>query len=660
MKKIDNLVIHFTKKPIRKDKKANKKTTKKSSVSFKKIAIALCFFGFLWFLESPFPDNLNHFWKASLVGYEPIEFTGTVSPVEKVPNWTALSDHERTLSYDQLSPSKLIPLPPYDINAMQKGLNYNGGIDDQRNIFVTYSVPYLGNYMLDGTENSGSHPGVDIKLPMNTPIRAIANGIVHKAEHSDFGNGNFVSIVHSGIPDPQNPSHKTTLLSTYAHLSTYTVKAGQKVKKGQIIGKSGKSGMTTAPHLHFQIDREGAPFFPYWPFSWNDVHNAGLNSYFDAVVRGIGKRNAQTYTIHPMNLISKFESYIPENLVVSSDPVSPQPDTTPDPDPQPQPEPTPVIPDPVPEVDSDPIEPETEAVTPIQPNTPIINQPTPERDRPVLVRIDDGDIVFEDIKTYVPNKRQNIRLLINENNLLASSGEIEISTTLRGLTDVEPPVLTQDDFKNGIAEIKFQSYSESAFKFVASGDFGEIKSKSLRAQIFSDISPTHQYADAIKDLKSRNIINGYGDGTFRPEGNINRAEAVKILLNGNNIKTDSSAPNVFPDVPSNTWFTDFVNTAAVRKIIKGYADGTFQPAHNISRAEFLKVALLTGGFEIPSNLRSDPYKDIPKEEWFAPYFEFSKTYNLLQSHNGYMDPARPITRGEAANIIYELSKLITL
>jgi murein DD-endopeptidase MepM/ murein hydrolase activator NlpD len=85
------------------------------------------------------------------------------------------------------------------------------------------------------------HNGTDFGAPTGTPIRSVAAGTVVFASRNG-GHGNFVKIVH------QSP-YKTS----YSHLSKISVKKGQKVKQGQIIGKVGSTGASTGPHLHYQV-----------------------------------------------------------------------------------------------------------------------------------------------------------------------------------------------------------------------------------------------------------------------------------------------------------------------------------------------------------------------------------------------------------------------
>lgn len=112
-------------------------------------------------------------------------------------------------------------------------------------------------YVTRGQASSGSgdntpeaHPGVDIAVPIGSPVRASGGGSVLQAgEDPEYGL--FVLLEH---PD--------SLQSKYGHLSRLTVTTGQLVQAGQVIGLSGNTGRSSAPHLHFEIRREGTPIDP--------------------------------------------------------------------------------------------------------------------------------------------------------------------------------------------------------------------------------------------------------------------------------------------------------------------------------------------------------------------------------------------------------------
>jgi murein DD-endopeptidase MepM/ murein hydrolase activator NlpD len=96
----------------------------------------------------------------------------------------------------------------------------------------------------------GSHPGVDIAVPLNTPVVATAGGTV-KQTGRDAVYGHFIVVVHAdGIE------------TMYAHNGHLLVERGARVSRGEIIAYSGNSGRSSAPHLHYEVRREGLPVDP--------------------------------------------------------------------------------------------------------------------------------------------------------------------------------------------------------------------------------------------------------------------------------------------------------------------------------------------------------------------------------------------------------------
>lgn len=102
--------------------------------------------------------------------------------------------------------------------------------------------PVLGRYAL--------HEGVDIACPEGTPVYAALGGRVSYVGW-DGGFGLYVVIDHPG-----------SVRTMYAHLSSASVQPGQEVGMGQEIGRSGNTGMSTGPHLHFQVEVNGAACDP--------------------------------------------------------------------------------------------------------------------------------------------------------------------------------------------------------------------------------------------------------------------------------------------------------------------------------------------------------------------------------------------------------------
>lgn len=103
------------------------------------------------------------------------------------------------------------------------------------------------------------HYGIDFTAPTGSDIYVTGDGIVEKIESSQRGYGNSITIDHGfGIK------------TLYGHLNAFKVKQGQKVKRGDVIGFVGNTGLSTAPHLHYEVVRSGEKVNPINYF-FNDL-----------------------------------------------------------------------------------------------------------------------------------------------------------------------------------------------------------------------------------------------------------------------------------------------------------------------------------------------------------------------------------------------------
>jgi hypothetical protein len=148
---------------------------------------------------------------------------------------------------------------------------------------------------------------------------------------------------------------------------------------------------------------------------------------------------------------------------------------------------------------------------------------------------------------------------------------------------------------------------------------------------------------------------GYGDGTVKPDGKITREEsaAVYYRLLRNEIRTAYKKTTTdFSDVENSRWSTESIGTLANAKYILGYADGTFQPANAITRAEFVTLAVRFGGNANGSTVRS--FNDV-SGHWAADSIAIAASKGWI---NGYEDgsfaPDNNVTRAEAVTIINRL------
>ncbi len=156
--------------------------------------------------------------------------------------------------------------------------------------------------------------------------------------------------------------------------------------------------------------------------------------------------------------------------------------------------------------------------------------------------------------------------------------------------------------------------------------------------------------------KHKAYIMGYPDGSFRPDGDMSRAEAAAIFARLIADKKNESVKGTpsFKDTPNNKWYSAFVGYLEKYNIISGYEDGTFRPNESITRAEFVTIAVRYYSLfnEVKSVSNTTKYNDLSNNYWAVKNISYATSEKWL---NGYSDGSfRPdivVTRAEVVTII---------
>lgn len=164
----------------------------------------------------------------------------------------------------------------------------------------------------------------------------------------------------------------------------------------------------------------------------------------------------------------------------------------------------------------------------------------------------------------------------------------------------------------------------------------------------------HQNETAIQYLYDNDVVQGYPDGTFKPDNELNRAELMKILVLGAGY--DPSAEeykNCFPDV-TDEWFAPYICFAKEKGWVQGYPDGNFAPGVNINKVEAIKMLLETFKVEILSD-SNNYYNDTEQGTWYFDYVTTAYDLGLLEEEAGTdYYPDMDIKRGQISENIYRL------
>jgi len=110
---------------------------------------------------------------------------------------------------------------------------------------------------------------------------------------------------------------------------------------------------------------------------------------------------------------------------------------------------------------------------------------------------------------------------------------------------------------------------------------------------FTDVAPGSDFYEYVETAHLRGIINGYPNGTFRPNNPVTRAQAAKMLALAEGWQIVNPPNPTFPDVTPDNWAYGYVETAVSHGIVGGYGDGTFSPNAIVTRAQLSKMLALT-------------------------------------------------------------------
>jgi hypothetical protein len=259
---------------------------------------------------------------------------------------------------------------------------------------------------------------------------------------------------------------------------------------------------------------------------------------------------------------------------------------------------------------------------------------------------------------------------------------------IKEIIDVESPanktLLFQDqvsvsgkvapEVKRLLANDKEVAIEEGAFRFAqplnpgknsirltaydaAENKLAEEKLRLLRLKEFSDVPEDFWVRVPISILAMERVVSGYPDGTFKPEGNITRAEICTLLMKTKGLTVKKLTRRTFKDVPVTHWAAGYIAEAVRGGVVKGYPDGTFRPNGLITRAE--GVATIARFAKLPAaRVLESPFTDVPGRHWAAKEILSAKEAGLLQYLEGKdFELNRKLTRAEVVEILSKTEML---
>lgn len=185
-----------------------------------------------------------------------------------------------------------------------------------------------------------------------------------------------------------------------------------------------------------------------------------------------------------------------------------------------------------------------------------------------------------------------------------------------------------------------------------------MQASAASASSFSDVPETSPYYNSVESLKTLKIITGYSDGTFHPSQPVNRAEALKMIMNSAGIyPAKGFYATGFKDITIDAWFAGYVMNGLSMDIVSGNPDGTFAPGRNVNKAEFLKMMLKTYQIDLAKHLYLSQAvsSDSKLTDWFTPYLSYAKTIGLVYPDlQNRLQPSLSLNRAACADIVYKM------
>lgn len=176
---------------------------------------------------------------------------------------------------------------------------------------------------------------------------------------------------------------------------------------------------------------------------------------------------------------------------------------------------------------------------------------------------------------------------------------------------------------------------------------------------FPDVAGDHPYNSSVEALAIEGVVTGNPDGNFYPARPVNRAEFLTMLYRANKKTATAVSVSCFSDVNASAWYANVVCDAVAEGYVNGYPDGSFKPEQSVNRVEALKMlykvfglGMLTGE---QANDSVEDFTDIQAGAWYTTFVSSSYRNGLLPIP-GYVGtkfyPTNALLRGEAAAYIW--------
>ncbi|MHA6533855.1 S-layer homology domain-containing protein [Paenibacillus sp. BAC0078] len=237
-------------------------------------------------------------------------------------------------------------------------------------------------------------------------------------------------------------------------------------------------------------------------------------------------------------------------------------------------------------------------------------------------------------------------------NVTQDANTVYTGLTYDPVTKTYVPVPTTWEWKDGILQVTMKRKGNSVYTVVQS-----------HVQ-FNDLNNSNPYRESILALANRSVINGYADGSFKAESVVTRAEFAAMLNRALGILPKLQASKNFKDVKIGAWYAQQVNAAVDVGLINGFSDGTFRPDQEITHQEMVVMlvnALKYAETDTAVNKTSSTVFPDKLPDWAKPYYVIALENEILPSNSPFLfQTGKKTQRQESALLLYQLMKVLKL
>jgi hypothetical protein len=168
---------------------------------------------------------------------------------------------------------------------------------------------------------------------------------------------------------------------------------------------------------------------------------------------------------------------------------------------------------------------------------------------------------------------------------------------------------------------------------------------------FMDMGTNNPFYTAVMSLQDKGIVSGYADGTFRPYNQVTRGQVAKMMVLAFHLPLMVGDGQRFSDVPADEVFASYIETAYTHNLVSGYADGTFRPANNVTRGQLAKIIVEAAGIKL-ANPAAPGYSDVPIDSTFYRYIETARANGMMSGYpDGTFRAGAEANRGQVSKVV---------